>query len=141
VQLHDFQPQSRIEAIVKPEIDEVLAEADAVVIFEWSRDIRNSPESRLLATAKIEAIFALAAENRAIRPDLDIDLVRAVSCGCDSLGWADPGCYASMLDASKFGPFDERPAPRDPEHRAQIEQAKAERHAAEREEYEPVRRG
>jgi hypothetical protein len=139
--LHAFQPQSRISSTVIPEIDAVLEIEDPNSLFEWSRDIRKSPESRLLETNKILSIFRLAAENRAVRPDLDLDLCVAVTAGCDSLGWADPGCYASMLDASKYGPFDERPVPRDPEHRAQIEQAKAELHAVERDEYERVGRG
>jgi hypothetical protein len=81
---------------------------------------------------KIEEIFALAAENRAIRPDLDLDLVIAVTAGADSLTWVDPGRYASLLDASKYGPYDEKPALRDPESRARLEQALAEKRAVEK---------
>jgi hypothetical protein len=101
--LHAYQPQSRIDATVIPEIDTVLAMEDPYQLFDWSKNVANCPESRELATNKVLVIWELSAENRAVRPNLDLDLVKAVSAGVDSWTWIDDATYSSLLDHPKPG--------------------------------------
>src|SRR5262249_30862917 len=81
VGIHDCQPPERIEAAVKPAIDAVLAMTMAADLLAYCQDVRNPPESRLLAAAKLEALFELAASDRVARPVIDLEFVRAVVAG------------------------------------------------------------
>jgi hypothetical protein len=132
VRIHDFQTAERIAVVVKPEVDTVMTMDSPHDLFDWSASVEHSPESRALATAKLEVLWQLAAEHRAIRPaDIDLEMVRAVSAGVDSLGWADPGFYCSMLDHPK-DPDHTLAAPRDKLQRDRLEQERTSRRNAER---------
>ena len=92
------QPASRIEHVVKPAIDEVFGMASAIGLVAYAGDARHPPEARLLAAARVEALWELAAENRAIRPLVDLDRLRASVAGLDSVTWTDPVRHGSLLD-------------------------------------------
>jgi hypothetical protein len=98
VGIHDNQPQSRIEGVVKPEIDRVHAMRDAPALFAFACAPLNCPEARLLAAARCEAAWELAAENREVRPNVDLVKLRAFVAGLDSAGWRDPYAYTTLLD-------------------------------------------
>jgi hypothetical protein len=98
VPVHDFQPRDRIDSIVKPAIDNVLAIDDMAALLAVAFNILQPPEARLLAAAKIKAQFELAAERREARPEVDLDGLRAETAGLDSLNWADPDHYGSLFD-------------------------------------------
>ena len=92
------QPRERIDFVVKPAIDAVVAEGDAHRLANIAADVSWPPEARLLAAAKIEAIFEMAAESRETRPKLDLTYVRACVAGLGSITWRSPWHYASLLD-------------------------------------------
>ncbi|MGH7116225.1 MAG: hypothetical protein ACREE9_17250, partial [Stellaceae bacterium] len=99
VGIQDRQPAERIVRVVKPAIDHVhdkLADPDA--LLRYARDPSRPPEARLLAVARIEAIFELAIERRETRPAIDLDLARAAVAGLDSQAWRSPTHYCSDLD-------------------------------------------
>jgi hypothetical protein len=97
VGIHDQQPSERIENVVKPRIDYVMALDDVGELYEIARDVRSPPEARLLAAAKCEAHWSLAASERRVRPGVDLSVTRAIVAGLDSAGWRDPDRYASLL--------------------------------------------
>jgi hypothetical protein len=99
VKIHAGQSRERIERVVKPEIDAVLAMGDAAALAGFAADCANAPEARLLTAAKVEAAFALAAEGRENRPrGVDLERVAASVAGLASVGWRSPTHYASDLD-------------------------------------------
>jgi hypothetical protein len=98
VGIHAGQPPERV-AVVKQAIDEVLALADARTLFDYAGNIAKPPEARLLAAAKAEACFEIAAEERRVRPDIDLDVLRARIAGLGAAKWQDPRFYCSLFDA------------------------------------------
>lgn len=98
VKVHALQPSERIASVVKPEIDRVFMMTDAADLAEYAGDAHHSPESRLFASARVEALWQLAAEGRAVRPAVNLDRLRASVAGLDSLTWIDPWRYGSLLD-------------------------------------------
>jgi hypothetical protein len=110
VPIHADQPQSRIAAIVVPEIDIVLDTLHGFdELFVWARDPSRSPESRLLAGAKCQIIFERRIAERAPRDrNLDLDDIRCVTAGLDSVTWRDPWHYCSMFDVSMPNLLDPR---------------------------------
>jgi hypothetical protein len=98
VGLHAFQPQERIETVVKPAIDAVFGISDPATLAAYAADAANPPEARLFAGARVEAAWQLAAEGRALRPNVDLELLRATTAGVDSLNWVDPYRYCSLFD-------------------------------------------
>lgn len=100
VDLFADQPAERIEGIVKPAIDAVLGIASAIGLAGYAGDARHPPEARLLAAARVEALWHLAAEGRAIRPLVDLDRLRASVAGLDSVMWVDPERHGSLLDST-----------------------------------------
>jgi hypothetical protein len=100
VPVHDQQPVSRIEEVVKREIDRVFDMSDVVELFEFARSSRNAPESRLFAAAKIEASWEIATEERRPRPaGITLETTRAVVAGLNSVYWRCPATYGSVFDA------------------------------------------
>ena len=65
----------------------------------WADDPWHSPESRQLACAMAESMWAVAAETRANRPTIDLERLRAATAGLGSRRWRDPWRHASLLDA------------------------------------------
>jgi len=97
VSLHDQQSPERL-ALVRAEIDLVLAMSDPNPLFDWAGDPRHSPESRLLAAAMVESMWQTAAETRALRPGIDLEKLRAATACLNSQKWRDPEKFCSLLD-------------------------------------------
>jgi hypothetical protein len=121
--IHDCQPQERIDAVVKPEIDEVIATSDSAALMRWCGDVSKSPESRLLAAAKLEAGHQIAATERRVRPTIDLDVVRATVSGAGSRTWRCPDAYCSLLDMRRPDGAP-KPAVRPQEFARQVEEDK-----------------
>jgi hypothetical protein len=116
VPLHDQQPEARL-AVVRAEIDCVLDRIEDVgALYRFAADQANSPESRLLASAKIQGIWQLRAESREARPPgVTLEKVRAVVAGLNSEGWRDRHHYCSLLDIHEPGPGPRRAVKRERE--------------------------
>jgi hypothetical protein len=91
VPLEGGQSDGRL-VLVRREIDVVLAMTDAGELAGWAADPRHSPESRLLACAMCESMWAVASEKRANRP------LHASVAGLGSRRWRDPSHFCSLLD-------------------------------------------
>jgi hypothetical protein len=124
VGIHDFQPTERIDTVVKREIDGVLAVDDINALIAIAGDTYRPPEARLLAHAKCEARFELAAERRVARPAIDLLKLRALTVGLDLVERAHPFLYGSILDRPPPPGSAPRP-PRDEASRARLERARA----------------
>ncbi|MFZ1992160.1 MAG: hypothetical protein WAW96_20590 [Alphaproteobacteria bacterium] len=113
VGIHTEQPRERIEAIVKPQIDEVIAASDAARLYELAGTLHLCPEARLLASAKLETIIAIATERRETRPSFSVEEVRALVAGLDSVRTRSRTHFTQI--------FERRPAPgeRGPDRREQ----------------------
>jgi hypothetical protein len=98
VPLEDQQSAGRL-ALVKAEIDHVLRMTDASELANYAGDPWHSPESRQLAAAMAESMWAVASETRANRPPIDLERLRASTAGLGSRRWRDPWRYCSLLDA------------------------------------------
>ena len=100
VPVHADQPRRRIERVVKREIDDVLDEINDIdELLAYCRDASHCPEARLLACAKIEAHWSLAAEERRVRPDGDaLGVARACTAGLNSIIWRSPWAYCCLAD-------------------------------------------
>lgn len=107
VGVHDFQPRDRIERIVKPALDRVIATGDAEVLWRIVLDPISPPEARVFAASKIRAINEAQATAHARRLGGE-RMLDALLAGLDSLFWMDPMRFASLLDASELAPL--RPA-------------------------------
>lgn len=101
VKVFGLQPVERIEAIVKPAIDAVFLITDARALVRYAADPANPPEARLFAAARVEATWQLAAEGRAVRPPVDLEYLRAVTVGLDSIHWVSPWRHGSLFDRER----------------------------------------
>jgi hypothetical protein len=108
VGLHDCQTPERLE-IVRRAIDDVFDVADFRKLLAIAGGPRWPPEARLFAAAKLQAIHQIAADKREVRPLIDLELVRALVAGVNSIKWRDPVLFASLLDHSHM---DQEPAVR-----------------------------
>ena len=97
VGVHDCQPPERIE-LVKAAIDDVYGISDLKRLCDYAGDITRPPEARLLAAAKCEATFQIAADESRKRPVVNLDLVRASVAGLSGEKWRSPREYCSLLD-------------------------------------------
>ena len=107
VGLHAFQDQTRL-AVVRGDIDDAFALDDAERLFAFAADLMRAPEARLLAAARVKALFELATERREVRPNVDLQLLRAHVAGLDSLRWLDRRHYGTAL-APGLAPGERRP--------------------------------
>jgi hypothetical protein len=123
VGIHAFQPADRIRHVVKPAIDAVYGMSDAGSLAAYVEDPTLPPEARLLAAARCEALWELAAENRAARPNVDKMLLRAHTAGLTSLRWIDPRHYGSLLQR-RLGPGREPPR-REPTLSEDVQEARS----------------
>ena len=98
IPIHDCQPQERIDGVVKPEIDKILATTDLSALFVVTQDVTYSPEARLLAASLLEARHQIAAADRRVRPEIDLEVVHAATAGLNSRKWRSPWAYGSLLD-------------------------------------------
>jgi hypothetical protein len=97
VPLFAYQGPERLTA-VRGEIDEALRTNDPQELHAFARNISLSPESRLLAAARIEALFEVSANHREARPQVNIQNVRSAVAGLGSRRWAHPDFHASLFD-------------------------------------------
>ena len=111
VGLHDQQSPARLE-IVRRALDDVFDVVDIPRLMRISGDPRWPPEARLLAAAKLEAMLEIAADERAVRPAIDLARVRASVAGLNSITWRDPIHFASLLDPGR-APGERGPVRRD----------------------------
>jgi hypothetical protein len=105
--LHDFQSPERLR-IVRAAIDHVYTLDQVLDLVEHAGNVRNSPESRLLAVARCRALWELAQEAREPRPIINLAHVEALVAGCGSRTWRSPTHFTSLLDA-----HDENAVPRE----------------------------
>ena len=109
VRIHDQQTVDRI-ALVKSEIDRVLGLNEIADLWDVAKHERWSPESRLLASAKIQALWQIAADERRARPrGLTLDGVIATVAALDSRAWRSPTHFCSDLCRAERAAPRERP--------------------------------
>ena len=89
--------------VVRPAIDRVLDEIDdAGELLRYAGNSDNPPEARLLAGAKLLALFEHRAEARWTRPPgVTRETVLATIAGLNSVRWRDPWHYCSLLDVRR----------------------------------------
>jgi hypothetical protein len=98
IALESEQSPQRL-VVVRGEIDVVLAMVDPLALMAWAADSMRAPESRLLAAAMCEAMWAEAAETRVNRPPgISLEALRAATAGLNSRRWRCPWTHASLLD-------------------------------------------
>jgi hypothetical protein len=109
--IEDRQPLERIELVVKPSIDRVQTMSNPDLLAAYADDAANPPEARMLAGARAEALWELAAEERRLRPTIDMEKLRASTAGLGSRRWRDPERHSSLLDVpggiEREGPLDD----------------------------------
>lgn len=96
---------------VKPALDRVLGICDVKHLADYAADTGNPTEARLLASARIQAMWELAAESRELRPDIDLAVVKGSVAGLQSVRSRRPQYYGSLLDR-RDGPGQRRQLPR-----------------------------
>lgn len=111
VGLHDQQPPKRVDE-VRRAIDAVYDQHDLDRLLEIAGDPIWPPEARLFAAAKLEATHQIAADERKVRPAIDLALVHAKVAGLNSNSWRHQRYYASLLDHGP-GPGSKAPIARE----------------------------
>jgi hypothetical protein len=97
VRLQDLQSAERLD-VARRAIDDVFEQVDIGELSGIAGDPRWPPEARLFAAAKLEAMMEIAADERALRPVIDLARVQACVAGLNSVKWRHPRYYASLLD-------------------------------------------
>ena len=105
--LHDCQSSERL-GVVRAAIDHVYTLDQVLDLREHAGNVRNPPESRILAVVRCRALWELAQEAREPRPIINMAHVEALVAGCGSRVWRSPTHFCSLLDA-----HDENAVPRD----------------------------
>lgn len=137
VGIHDFQDRERIEEVVKPEIDRVFATSDPQALFEIAGDVAQPPEARQFSRDKYVAAHQIRASAHIERLGR-LELLDAMVAGLDSLGWASPWVYGSLLDRA-LGPGERGgAAPRPAHQRVRLERAQAAARVAEQQRRSPA---
>jgi hypothetical protein len=98
INIFSRQSNERIEGVVKPQLDRVLAMSDPVELYDIAANPQYSPEARLAAAARCEAAVEIVTARRERGPAIDIDKLRAAVAGLDSRTWESPIFYGSDLD-------------------------------------------
>lgn len=107
VGLHAWQDDARL-AVVRADIDAAFALENADKLFAFAGDLTRAPEARLLAAARVRALFEIATERREVRPNIDLVALTAHVAGLDSLAWIDRTHYGTAL-APGLAPGERRP--------------------------------
>jgi hypothetical protein len=105
--LHDCQSIERLRD-VRAAIDHVYTLDQMLDLAEHAGNVKNPPESRLLAVARCRALWELSQEAREPRPIISVAHVEALAAGCGSRAWRSATHYCSLLDV-----HDENAVPRD----------------------------
>jgi hypothetical protein len=95
--LHDYQSAERLR-VVRGAIDDVYTLDQVLDLIAHAGDVRNPPESRLLAVARCRALWELSQERREPRPIINMANVEALVAGCGSRRWRSPTHFCSDLD-------------------------------------------
>lgn len=141
IELHDFQSRDRIEKVVCPEIDLVLATDDPKRLAVIAADVSKSPEARLAAGRRIIAMATDASGKHRSVPGVDVALVQAHVAGLDHLTWADTNRYGTILCSDPpLAHGGQRASPRPRDYGEALRRAKDERSAAEHAAYQARRR-
>lgn len=125
VGVHDFQSVERIRNVVRPAIDEVHTMNDVVALCAYVENRLKPQEARIFAYMKVEAAHAIATDERRVRPDIDLQRVRAAAAGLGSVKWASTTQYCSSFDV--WGPGAREPDERPAEERERLKEFR-ERH-------------
>lgn len=113
VALHDCQSEERL-IVVRKAIDDVYGIDEFRKLIVVAGNPCWPPEARLFAAAKVEAVHAIAADRREVRPNIDLEFVRATVAGVNSVKWRDPIYFCSLLDYNRWAaPGAEKPVKRD----------------------------
>jgi hypothetical protein len=96
--LHDCQSTERLR-VVRAAIDHVYTLDQVVDLVEHAGNVRNPPESRILAFVRCRAAWELSQEAREPRPIINMAHVEALVAGCASRRWRSPTHFCSDLDA------------------------------------------
>jgi hypothetical protein len=96
--LHDQQSNERL-GVVRAAIDHVYTLEAVPDLVEHASNVKNPPESRLLAVTRCRALWELAQEAREPRPLVDMAYVEALVAGCGSQRWRSPTHFCSDVDA------------------------------------------
>ena len=102
VGLHDHQEEARLK-VVRADIDDVIAMSSLAALYRYAGDTSKAPEARLLADAKVRAMWELATETRRRRPELSLEELSALTAGLDSTTWRDPLFYCSLVERRATG--------------------------------------
>jgi hypothetical protein len=105
--LHDCQSTERLR-VVRAAIDHVYTLDQVLDLVKHAGNVRNPPESRLLAVTRCRAVWEIAQEAREPRPNINMAHVGALAAGCGSRTWRSPTYFCSLLDA-----HDENAVPRE----------------------------
>ena len=105
VPLHSGQREVRL-AVVRADIDAAHGREEVADLMAFLRESRRAPESRILAAAKLKALWESAAEHRETRPDIDLELVTALVAPLESRNWRSPVNYGSDLCMGESVPRD-----------------------------------
>src|SRR5262249_62341770 len=81
--LHNCQSTERLR-VVRAAIDHVYRLDQVLDLVEHAGNVRNPPESRLLAVARCRALWELAQEAREPRPIIRLPYLEALVAGCGS---------------------------------------------------------
>jgi hypothetical protein len=110
--IHDLQSAQRIERVVKPELDKVLASDDLQALFEVTDDVTWCPEARLLARSKLLAAMEVSANDRMPRPPgITIEMIKCNTAGLDASRYRDHEYYCTSLQQYRWSiPVQHRPA-------------------------------
>jgi hypothetical protein len=95
--LHDAQSPQRLH-VVRAAIDHVFELDQILDLVEHAGNVRNPPESRILAVVRCRALWELAQEARQPRPIINMANVEALVAGCGSRKWRSPTHFCSDLD-------------------------------------------
>jgi hypothetical protein len=106
VPLEDQQSDVRL-ARVRAEIDLVLGMSDPGELADYAGNPCHAPEARQLAAAMAETAWTLAAETRALRPNISLEKLYASVAGLGSRTWRCPFRHATLLEDG--GMLRERP--------------------------------
>jgi hypothetical protein len=97
VPLEDRQSDVRL-ARVRAEIDLVLGMSDPGELADYAGNPWHAPEARQLAAAMAETAWTVAAETRALRPNISLEKLYASVAGLGSRTWRCPFRHATLLE-------------------------------------------
>lgn len=110
--LHNHQDESRL-AIVRAEIDAVIAMSDLRDLVAWAEFVGHAPESRMLSGEKaISLLGAVGGARQKLPRGLTVEYVESCTAGLSTEGWRSRICYGTLIDQGDRGAVErDRPLP------------------------------